>query len=188
VSLLSGPVIGQGYVNFNNLVAQPGPEAPMSLPDGTPLGSDYYGQLFAAAGETPENSLQPVGVPVLFRNGSEGAPTGAVNGGTVEIPGVTPAGGPATVQLRAWLAASGTTWEKGVAGGIYGTSNVIHLSSTGNGTTTAPRFLVGLVPSTLIVPEPGAWALFGLGSLVLALLRPGRLQNEPHAPRVIERP
>jgi hypothetical protein len=61
--------------------------------------------------------------------------------------------------------------EDGVAGGIYGNSNVIDLSATGNGTTTTPMFLAGLEPSTLVVPEPTNWALLSVALVALVFSR-----------------
>ena len=90
---------------------------------------------------------------------------------------VTPAGGPASVQLRAWASASGSSWEEASSNptGEIGQSNIIDLTATGNSAGSPPSVpvdLVGLQAFNLqVIPEPSTWALLALGVGALALRR-----------------
>jgi hypothetical protein len=166
---LAMAAMGQGQVNFLNFNGTT-VDGKVSY-EGSFVNSAYYGQLFAGP---DANSLAPVGVAVLFL---DGAGAGIVSGGTVNIPTVTPAGGPAAVQLRAWAAASGADWAEASSNpaGIFGESNIVLLGSTGNqagSPPSTPSDLVGLQPFSLtLVPEPSTWALLALGLGALALRR-----------------
>lgn len=170
---LAGSALGQGTVNFINFSVNPAIDGRVTAAAGGLVGTSYWGQLFAGGSA---DSLAAVGVPVAFRNNSSGNPTGIVNGGSVTIPGIA-AGGAAFVQLRAWAAASGSSWEAAAANptGEIGMSGVVSLAATGNPTASPPGTpvaLVGLTPFSLqIVPEPSTWALLALGLGALALRR-----------------
>ena len=168
---LSGSALGQGTVNFVNFGA--GLDGRVSTAAGMMAGSDYWGQLWA--GPTAD-SMAAVGVPVAFRNTSAGAPSGIVNGGSVTIDSIA-AGGAAFVQLRAWAAASGSSWDEAVSQAVYeaGQSGTINLPNTGNPNAAPPGLpvaLTGLQPFQLeVIPEPSTWALLLLGLGALALRR-----------------
>jgi hypothetical protein len=171
---LAGYSFGHGYVNFINNNAANNVNGIVTTAGGTLAGDAYWGQLWAGA---TADSLAAVGPAYAFRNNATtGAPTGIVTAGAenpLEIPGIS-LGGAAFVQLRAWAAASGSSWEaaSGNPVGEFGASNVVSLGSTGNGTTVPPVYLSGLQPMTLVlVPEPSTWALLALGLGALALRR-----------------
>ena len=88
------------------------------------------------------------------------------------VPGVVP-GGPAWVQVRAWDARLGGSYEQVVALDIggYGESNLFRLNS-GGCLQCEPSYLVGL-QSFSLVPEPSLVVLLLLG-LPLLLLRKRR--------------
>ena len=160
-------VVGQGQVNFLNFNGTT-VNAPVSNAAGDLCDNTYMGQLYAGP---DAGSLAAVGDPVSFISG------GIISGGTVNIPTVTPAGGAAAVQLRAWASASGATWEEATANpvGELGSSDIISLAATGNSAGSPPSVpvdLVGLNAFDLqVVPEPGTWALLALGLGALALRR-----------------
>jgi len=112
-----------------------------------------------------------IGVPVA----------GQFSGGTITIP-TTAAGGPVWLQLKAWEAAFGATYEAAVgnqtpSGGrlaLAGTSNIFKLAATGNPNppATTPMGINPLLSFTLVpVPEPAAIGLGLLGFGTLLLLR-----------------
>jgi hypothetical protein len=164
---LAGSAWGQGTVNFQTLL--PGSiDAKVLKVDGSPAGAGFWGQLYAGASAT---SLAAVGVPKNFAGES-----GYIVAGSVTIPGIA-AGGPAFVQLRAWAAASGTSYEDAAAksDGVIGASAVLSLAATGNPSAQPPGTPVNLVGlqglSLAVVPEPSTWALLALGLGALALRR-----------------
>jgi hypothetical protein len=95
--------------------------------------------------------------------------------GYVEVPGVSP-GAPASVQVRAWDAGLGSSYEQVVALGIggYGESILLHINSGGT-LQSLPAPLLGLQSFSLLaeVPEPNAVVLLLFG-LPLLLLRKRR--------------
>lgn len=169
--LLAGTALAQGTVKFSNYSTVDGINAPFFTPEGVKLGSAYLGQLYA--GPTGD-SLAPVGSAIPFRNNpATGAGTGYVVGGTVTINSVAP-GANAFVQLRAWEATGGTSYEAAQAAGVvYGASATIWIATGGGGSPPAtPAPLTGLQSFSLI-PEPApAWLLaVGLAGLALARRR-----------------
>ena len=168
---IAATAMGQGTVNFANRVTTAGINAPIYMPDGTtPAGSSIVAQLWAG---TSADSLSPVGAAVSLIN-SGGNPTGFFVGGSREIPGITPAGGAAFVQVRAWEGTFATYQEAAAAGGLTGASAVLNLAATGNPTASPPGLpvnMLGLTSFSLQVPEPATFALLGLGALGLLIRR-----------------
>lgn len=166
---LVGTALGQGSVNFINFNTAQNVNGRVYYPAGSLVGDTFMGQLYAGA---DANSLAAVGAPLAFRNNaSTGAPTGIISGGEVVIPGIA-TGSSATIVLRAWAAASGSTYEAAAANpaGIFGSSAPISVSLGGG--TLPPAFLTGLTETTLtLVPEPGTYALCALGAAALLMYR-----------------
>lgn len=139
----------QGNVIFNNRVVSEGISAPVydETVGGTMLaGTAYRAQLYGGPVGTPENLLQPTGAIVDFRTGSA---AGYVNVGidsNRSIPGVA-AGQNAVVQIRAWAAAGGATYEQArtnfTADSKIGRSNVLTVP-TPPSILNPPASLVGL--------------------------------------------
>lgn len=166
--------MAQGTVNFNNRVTASGIDAKILNDKGVAIdGAAGWAQLYAGTSAT---SLSAVGSPINFRTG---AAAGYFNGGEVLIPAsVLPtAGGAAFVQVRAWLAASGNSYEAALANpaGVLGKSAVINLAATGNPNSLPPGTpvdMVGLTAFNLaLVPEPSTIALGLLGAAALLAFR-----------------
>jgi hypothetical protein len=146
-------------------------------------GSGFSAQLFAANGSgQTEGSLTLVPLSTTtFR-------TGATLGGTIAtsvltIPQVTPAG-VGTFQLRVWDNVGGTItswamaeplWNNGLGVGIYGLDagkSALFEFAVSAGGADQPADMLTFRSFNLTsydTPEPGTWALFGLGGLIFAL-------------------
>lgn len=160
----------QGTVNFNNFVLSSGVNAPVFDVNGTTklAGAGFQAQLF---GGPNAGSLAAVGDSVPFRSG---AAAGYFTGGSRTIPGGAAgigAGGNASLQVRAWEGAAGSTFA---AAGKKGQS-VVFTNPTGDPTASppgTPKDLTGLgTQSFSIVPEPSTIALGALGALALLFRR-----------------
>ena len=127
-----------GTVNFANLFGTV-PAYVYDVDGTTKLdGSAYLAQLYAGTNET---TLLPVGGAVPFMSGNW---AGLFLGGTRHIPSVPP-GGIATVQVRAWEAAGGPTFEECVSiGGKAGVSTVFSVHTGGGVPPMPPTWLLGL--------------------------------------------
>jgi hypothetical protein len=113
-----------------------------------------------------------------------GAPIGFVIpgvfiGGTRTTPPSTPPGGIAWFQVRVWETAFGSTYEEALNNpnpmngrlACVGTSNIIRVpAGDPSHPIGAPGTLVaaGLQGFYVCIPEPGTWALVGLGGAFLA--------------------
>ncbi len=132
-----------------------------SSPDSLQLG----GNLFTLAPMAPAPfTIMPNGLAGYFR------------GGGVEVNSV-PAGGFAWLQVRAWDALLGATYDDAVKQGLggYGESNLFYARG-GDPTLTEPGLpepLFGLQSFSLLpeVPEPASFSLLLLGLPLLLLLR-----------------
>jgi hypothetical protein len=160
----------QGYLNFANIGGGPAGtvNAPLTNASVTPpvrvSGNSVLVMLYVApAGTTDELLLTTNGVqggPVGFNTGAQ---AGYFTGGQRTITGFN-GGQTVTVQVRAWIASAGATYEAARAFDPFqvAESNLIQivLQSAPN----TPNNLVGLQFVGAIVPEPSTWALLGLGS------------------------
>lgn len=163
VGLTAFGALAQGQFTFGNRVTAAGIDAKVFMPGGAePLAGDaFLAQAYIGA---DEGSLAPVGTALPFR-------TGAAAGYITTTPITTgiAAGSSVVVQMRAWEAAKGATYEVAVAGGgIYGSSSSITLSLSAP--PAAPTDMVGLTSFSL-VPEPSTMALGVLGVAALLLRR-----------------
>jgi hypothetical protein len=135
---------GGGSVNFSNLG-----ESHVYDVDGTtrlPAGTTFLAQLYA--GPTAD-SLQAVAGTAAF------AFPGLFDGGTRYIPSVTP-GQVASVQVRVWETAYGTSYEQARdTGGRTGTSAILQVRTGGGGfPPSIPAELVGLQNFSLVPGLP----------------------------------
>ena len=124
--LLTTVALGQGSVFFRNKILGQvgGVDVPFFDDQGVPLeGSNYVAQLYAwKAGD----GFQPVGDPVPF------ATNGYFYGAEVVVPFVQGCS-PAWVQVLAWEAQGGTTFDQAALAGVWtGVSAVLFLPQTGS--------------------------------------------------------
>ncbi len=171
--------LAQGTLNFSTRITGV-VDAPVML-DGSKVGSDWWGQLYAGP---VGGDLAAVGSPVEFR---DDVGIGYISaGGAVAVPGV-PGGSPAQVKLVAWLKSSGNNYEAAVASGqgAFGESAAIVVPVTGNPTgvpPTPPANLAGLQGfSILLIPEPSAWVIgsLGAGIFLFGMASRGRQTSDP---------
>ena len=161
-------LLGQSTFEFDNFVPTSSIDAPIFDAQGVPLaGSDYLAELF---GGVATNSLARAisfgsRVMVSFLTGP-GA--GYFQVAFVEIPSV-PGNGLAWLQVKAWDARLGATYEEVASRGLggYGESSLFFAQGGSSGPNpTLPGPLLGLQSFSLreVVPEPSAALL-----LLLAL-------------------
>ena len=135
-------------------------------------GSRYLVQLYGGSTET---DLAAIGTALPFRTG---AAAGYWTATALAIPNVPP-GATAMVQVRAWAAAFGATYEAALAAfGPAAASAIFTVKTGGDGSPpTLPGMLSGLssfaIPNDRCgdCPEPSILTLGALGSLVLLLRR-----------------
>jgi hypothetical protein len=127
-------------------------------------GTAYFAQAYVKMAGAEDSSYAPVGTAVNFRTGNN---AGYIITSTV---GTGFVGGTAvTVQMRAWEASGGTSYEAAVAAGkLYGVSNPVNL--TVQVAPATPEDMVGLQSFSLI-PEPSTFALGLLGAAAFFLRR-----------------
>jgi hypothetical protein len=166
--------LSQGVVSFNNRVlADDGVtflvNAPVFNTDGVTAlsGNTFLAGLYAGSSA---DSLSLVGSAVAFRTGTRAGYVDISSPDRV-IQGVA-AGATAFVQIRAWAASAGATYDAAVAsGGLRGFSNTISVTTGGAGNPPSlPANLVGL-QSFALVPEPSVIALAVLGAGALFFRR-----------------
>jgi hypothetical protein len=166
--LVTASTFAQGTILFNTrIVGQV--DAPVYQPDGTTgAGPGAVGQLFLVQGGT-YTALTPA---TTFRDGTANAiaaryvtqPATAVT-----VPGVA-AGASASIVLRAWMGAPGSSYDSAA---IRGESSPITISLGGTPAQGAPipdAVLTGLQGFTM-VPEPSTIALGLLGAAALLYRR-----------------
>ena len=167
----------QGNVIFNNRIVSEGIVAPVfdDTLGGTPLnGAEFRAQLYGGPAGTLENQLQPTGAIVNFRTGAAAGYLDVGLDSTRSVPGVA-SGGSATVQIRAWAAVGGASYEQArtnqVPGNKIGRSNLLTIT-TPTSLLYPPASLIGLksfavqtptVPSPSISHAPANVSLFWPG-------------------------
>lgn len=189
VLILASVLVGlsayaQGTVAFQNRDTANGINAPIyDLTVGGTLlsGTGYMAQLYAGAANLAESALKPSGAAVDFRTG---AAAGFVNVGSAAsraIDGVA-FGAEASVQIRAWSAAGGATYEAALAKAAtdptvhVGTSQILTVKTAASALNT-PSPLTGLSSFAIvsmaspIIPEPSTLALAALGAAALLIRR-----------------
>jgi hypothetical protein len=168
----------QGTVNFANR-AIGGVDAPVFVGCEKAEGPAYLVQLYA--GPTSAQ-LGPVGDPLPFRSG---AAAGYWTATVLTIP-TAPPGAEAAVQVRAWIARFGSTFEAALASDIksVGVSEILKVPTGGDGTPPVlPGNLVGL--DSILIGECPEWNASILGILGAGLfccrrfIRDGLLSNPP---------
>ena len=164
---------GQGQVNFSNVSAVIGYDAQVFDSDNTTplMGPAYLAQLYTGASD---DALAPVGATTGFLDIA--ALPGQFNGGVRTIDGVA-GGADALLQVRAWEASGGDTYEAAVSSGAkFGSSASFTRTLGGGGTPPAPASNLGSadnpgIQSFSLVPEPSTAALGILGAVALMLRR-----------------
>jgi hypothetical protein len=158
------PVAPGGLVVFNNFVPLAGVDAPVFDADGTTrlAGEAYLAQLYA--GPTAE-TLVPAGGALPFQTGPASGYVALTPSGNVVTLMAVPPGGVAFVQMRAWEAAGGSSFEQAMtAGAKTGVSGVIQVV-TGGAPPQFPADLAGLasfsirneaVPPVVVITSPVA--------------------------------
>jgi len=167
--LLTTVALGQGSVFFRNKILGQagGVDVPFFDDQGVPLeGSNYVAQLYAwNAGD----GFQPVGAPVPF------ATNGYFYGAEVVVPFVQGCS-PAWVQVLAWEAQGGTTFDQAALAGAWtGVSAVLFLPETGSPSRpeACPEARLGGLQypgSPLVVRQPQAQTILAGERSILSVI------------------
>src|SRR5438105_200128 len=153
--LLTTVALGQGSVFFRNKILGQagGVDVPFFDDQGVPLeGSNYVAQLYAW---NEGDGFQPVGAPVPF------ATNGYFYGAEVVVPFVQGCS-PAWVQVLAWEAQGGTTFDQAALAGAWTGVSGSPLSPP-NGQSQPPRGMPGGPVRRIAIPwqSPGSTAATG---------------------------
>jgi hypothetical protein len=176
-------VYGQGSVDFNNFGNALPPDGGVIhgiRGDGVALADGIVAQLYWSSSMSGQFMATGTPTPVGDAFGAEFP--GFFGAGVLTIPGVTPPGGVAFFEVRAWEVAYGASFEAAASapamGGrqaFIGTSGVF-MADTGNPQDVPPGLptdLGALIPSFRVnpVPEPSVIALGLIGAGALLMLR-----------------
>lgn len=164
VGLVAIGALAQGQITVGNRVTGK-VDAPITDDKGVKLdGAAYLAQAYV--GKTAD-SLAPVGAALPFRTG---AAAGYITSTATTIANA-PDGTPLFVQLKAWAAAGGTSYEAAYAAGkLAGFSNIVPVTAAE--APNLPQPMVGLTSFALAaIPEPSILALGMLGAAALLLRR-----------------
>ena len=179
--VLSCPVFAQSSFLLQNLYTVYGINAPVFDGQGAPLaGPSYRAELWGAA--TPDSLAPALDISrgstrllVPFASGGYFFSTSSF----LSVPTVLP-GGYAWLQVRAWDARLGATYEAAVTAGLggYGESPLFYAKG-GDPVSPTPTLgapLIGLQSFTLLpeVPEPSTWALLVCGAFGVWLAARGQ--------------
>jgi hypothetical protein len=167
--LVSVSTFGQGTILFNNRVTGQ-VDAPVQRQDGTGAGAGVNAQLFLVTGSGASATYTALTPATVFRTTSATAAFYVVQPtASVTVPGIG-AGQQATVVMRAWEGAVGSSYDAAV---LKNQSNPITITLGGVPATGAPiqdALLIGMQGFTL-VPEPSTMALGLLGAAALLYRR-----------------
>ena len=171
--LVSASTFGQGTILFNNRVTGQ-VDVPISRADGTGAGAGANAQLYLVTGSGGTATYTALNPATTFRTTSAAAAFYVVQPpGPVIVPGIG-AGQQATVVMRVWLGAVGSSYDEAVC---KGQTNPITITLGGVPAVGAPipdAVLVGMQGlgfSPLCVPEPSTMALGLLGAAGLLYRR-----------------
>lgn len=165
VALVYGPQAGNPTESLTGNTTAGFPAGTQVYTGAALAGTGYTAELWAGAAA---DSLAPVpGSQKDFRTGGF---AGAINnsGGVLAIPGFAEASTP-MLQLRAWDNAGGTitSWDLALTRGASAV-----FTAPGLGGQAPPPNMVGLTSFNIYaVPEPGTFALLGLGALGMLIFR-----------------
>lgn len=170
--LVAASSFGQATFILNNRVGT-AIDAPVfvgSVGGAEKVNQDYLVALYGGAAGAAESALTQQGAALPFRTANPGNGYILIAGQdtTRAVAGTTDAG-TAAVQLRAWKASAGATYEAALGSGMVGKSAILTIA--GGGGTTPPQNLVGLTSFAVGVPEPTTVALGLLGAGLLAIRR-----------------
>lgn len=161
--------MAQGQFTFGNKNLTTTPVIDAKVLDNTGAGlagTAFWTQAYVKLATDPDSSYAPVGSAVNFRTGN--------NAGYI-VPTVLTtsfAGGTSvSVQMRAWEASGGNSYEAALAAGkLAGVSAPVTLAVTV--APAAPADMLGLQSFSLsAIPEPSTFALGALGAAALLLRR-----------------
>jgi len=166
----------QGTVNFNNNVGFAATLDRLVYKDqigstsgGTApglVGTQYKAQLYAGLDAA---SLAPVGAVAAFRVATTLTP-GTWSGGTRVLP--YPEGTALILQVKAWDGTTATSYDLAKAAGLYaGQSAPFSYTIPVAGSPAGALYMENLRAFAVVVPEPGTFALAGLGILGLVMAR-----------------
>jgi len=175
LSVAAASAFAQGSVSFDNKVAFTTPADRFVYKDavGTAnggsllVGTTFHAQLFAGA---DANSLQAITPDAIFRVPTTASP-GTWSGGSRTVPFT--AGSVITLVVKTWDAGTtGLTYDQALAARNYtGQSALFSYVVPAAGAPTSASFMEGLRAFAVVVPEPGTFALAGLGILGLVMAR-----------------
>lgn len=177
-TIFSFATYAQGTINFANIVARQGVNAPVYESDGVTkiAGSQFMAELLAGPSAGNLASIATTGFLTGNGAGYFQAGSQAVNG---ILPGLT-----AWVQVDVWNTLSGSTFSQAKASGLpnswWASSTFSVVLGGGSVNPTLPAPLTGLGTSPVFlnsVPEPSMLGFLGLG-LAVSLLR-NRRRDRP---------
>ncbi len=176
VTNVTGSAMAQATFTFANIFTGMGLDAPVFDAQGSRLsGNDYLAVLYGGPTMTSlslanvgNSVMPPVGFTYVPPSGQAGY---FFLGGGVEIDSV-PCGGTPWLQVRAWDARLGSSYEavEALGEGGYGESNIFQKQGGDPCVNPMPNQpLLGLQSFSLRaeVPEPSTWLLFLLGIPVI---------------------
>jgi hypothetical protein len=142
----------QASVHFTNRAQTDGLDAPIrfagDLRPGAPAGgagpaagAKFLAQLYGGA---PGDPLQPLGLPLPFRDGPAAGYLSAAGDLVRYVPGA-PGGSSVTLQIKAWVAELGPTYEAAVARGVGGTGESFPVTAPSGGGISPPLPPKGLM-------------------------------------------